>query len=133
MAVNGNLSKHQQDFLSLMFKHLEQIEAHKKVIEASIDNEIATHSEALALLCSIPGIDVTAASAIIAEIGTSMELFPSSKHICSWTGLSPGNDESAAKRKSCHITKGNPYLKSMLCEIAWVITGKRNTYLVNWY
>lgn len=49
-----------------MFEHLEQIEAHKKVIEASIDNEIATHSEALALLCSIPGIDVTAASAIIA-------------------------------------------------------------------
>lgn len=132
-AVNGSLSKHQQDFLRLMFEHLEQIEAHKKVIEASIDNEIATHSEALALLCSIPGIDVTAASAIIAEIGTNMEFFPSSQHICSWAGLSPGNNESAGKRKSCHITKGNPYLKSMLCEIAWVIAGKRNTYLANWY
>lgn len=76
MAVNGSLSKHQQDFLRLMFEHLEQIEAHKKGIEASIDNEIATHSEALALLCSIPGIDVTAASAIIAEFGTNMEFFP---------------------------------------------------------
>ena len=35
--------------------------------------------------------------------------------------------------KAVHITKGNPYLKSMLCEIAWVIAGKRNTYLANWY
>lgn len=133
VAVNGSLSKHQQNFLRLMFEHLEQIEAHKKVIEESINNEIAAHSEALALLCSIPGIDVTAASAIIAEIGTNMELFPSSQHICSWAGLSPGNNESAGKRKSCHITKGNPYLKSMLCEIAWVIAGKRNTYFANWY
>ncbi|MFR1179080.1 MAG: transposase, partial [Bacilli bacterium] len=44
-----------------------------------------------------------------------------------------GNNESAGKRKSCHITKGNPYLKNMLCEIAWVIAGKRNAYLANWY
>lgn len=131
--VNGSLSKHQQNFLKLMFEHLEQIESHKKVIEASIDNEIVNHSQALSLLCSIPGIDVIAASAIIAEIGTNMKFFPSSEHICSWAGLSPGNNESAGKRKSCHITKGNPYLKSMLCEIAWVIAGKRNTYLANWY
>lgn len=55
------------------------------------------------------------------------------QHICSWAGLSSGNNESAGKRKSFHITKGNPYLKSVLCEIAWVIAGKRNTYLANWY
>lgn len=133
VAVNGSLSKHQQNFLKLMFEHLEQIESHKKVIETSIDNEIVNHSQALSLLCSIPGIDITAASAIIAEIGTNMKFFPSSEHICSWAWLSPGNNESAGKRKSCHITKGNPYLKSMLCEIAWVIAGKRNTYLANWY
>ena len=99
MAVNGSLSKHQQDFLSLMFKHLEQIEAHKKVIEASIDNEIATHFEALALLCSIPGIDVTATSAIIAGIGTNMKLFPSSQHI--WT--------ESRKQRKCRKKKELPY------------------------
>ena len=133
VAVNGSLSKHQQNFLKLMFEHLEQIEAHKKVIETSIDNEITNHSQALSLLCSIPGIDVTAASAIIAEIGTNMKFFPTSEHICSWAGLSPGNNESAGKRKSCHITKENPYLKSMLCKIAWVVAEKQNTYLANWY
>ena len=62
-----------------------------------------------------------------------MSAFPDSQHICSWAGLSPGNNESAGKRKSAHINKGNPYLKSMLCEVGWVISGKRSLYLSGWY
>ena len=73
------------------------------------------------------GISTTASCAIIAEIGTDMKPFKTAEHICSWAGLCPGNNESAGKRKSTSITKGNPYIKSMLCEIAWVIAGKRNT------
>ena len=49
--------------------------------------EITKHEEALSILCSIPGIDITAAAAIIAEIGTDMSAFPDSQHICSWAGL----------------------------------------------
>lgn len=132
-ALNGSLSIHQRGFLAMIFGHLETLEAHRKVIEDAIANEIIKHSKALDLLCSIPGIDVTAAAAIIAEIGTDMSAFPDSQHICSWAGLSPGNNESAGKRKSAHINKGNPYLKSMLCEIGWVISGKRSLYLSGWY
>lgn len=62
-----------------------------------------------------------------------MSHFKNAEHICSWAGLCPGNNESAGKRKSTSITKGNPYIKSILCEIAWIITGKRNTYLSAWY
>lgn len=62
-----------------------------------------------------------------------MSHFKTAEHICSWAGLCPGNNESAGKRKNTSITKGNPYIKSMLCEIAWVIAGKRNTYLSAWY
>ena len=133
VALNGSLSLHQCSFLAMAFGHLEALEAHRKAIEDAIANEILKHSEALDLLCSIPGIDVTAAAAIIAEIGTDMSVFPDSQHICSWAGLSPGNNESAGKRKSAHINKGNPYLKSMLCEIGWVISGKRTLYLSGWY
>ncbi|MBD5170270.1 MAG: IS110 family transposase [Oscillibacter sp.] len=133
VALNGSLSIHQRGFLAMTFGHLETLEAHRKAIEDAIANEILKHSEALDLLCSIPGIDVTAAAAIIAEIGTDMSAFPDSQHICSWAGLSPGNNESAGKRKSAHINKGNPYLKSMLCEIGWVISGKRTLYLSGWY
>jgi len=133
VALNGSLSKHQRDFLRMIFGYLEQIQAHKKTIENEIAAEIVRHSEALSLLCSIPGIDVTATASILAEIGTDMSAIPDAQHICSWAGLSPGNNESAGKRKSAHINKGNPYLKGMLCEVAWVIAGKRSTYLAGWY
>ena len=133
IALNGSLSAHQRSFLAMAFGHLETLEAHRKAVEYAIADEILKHSEALNLLCSIPGIDVTAAAAIIAEIGTDMSVFPDSLHICSWAGLSPGNNESTGKRKSAHINKGNPYLKSMLCEIGWVISGKRTLYLSGWY
>lgn len=62
-----------------------------------------------------------------------MDCFKTAEHICSWAGLSPGNNESTGKRKSTAVTKGNPYIKSMLCEVAWVIAGKRKTYLSAWY
>lgn len=133
VALNGSLSIHQRSFLSMAFHHLEQLEAHRNEVEDAIAVEIMKHSEALNLLCSIPGIDVTAAASIIAEIGTDMRAFPDSQHICSWAGLSPGNHESAGKRKSAHINKGNSYLKSMLCEVGWIISGKRTLYLSGWY
>ena len=84
-------------------------------------------------LNSIYGISTTASCAIIAEIGIDMKPFKTTEHICSWAGLCPGNNESAGKRKSVSITKGNPYIKSMLCEVAWVIARKRNTDLSAWY
>ena len=133
IALNGSLSEHQRGFLRMIFGHLEALEQHRHTVEDAITKEITKHEEALSLLCSIPGIDVTAAAAIIAEIGTDMSAFPDSQHICSWAGLSPGNNESAGKRKSAHINKGNPYLKSMLCEVGWVISGKRSLYLSGWY
>ena len=133
ISVNGNLSAHQRNFLDMMLGYLEQIELHKKQVESSIDAEILKHTEALSLLSSVPGIDVTSAAAVIAEIGTDMTAFPTAQHLCSWAGLSPGNNESAGKRKSVHTGKGNNYLKAMLCEIAWVISSKRTLYLSGWY
>ena len=133
VSANGTLSAHQCACLRVMLDHLEQIECHKKTVEGMIELEVEAHQQALSLLCSIPGIDVAVGCAIIAEIGTDMSQFPSAEHLCSWAGLCPGNNTSAGKNKSAHITKGNVFLKSMLCEAAWVIAGKRNTYLANWY
>lgn len=133
IALNGSFSEHQRNFLRMIFGHLEALKQHRHIVEDAITEELIKHEDALSLLCSIQGIDVTAAAAIIAEIGTDMSAFPDSRHICSWAGLSPGNNESAGKRKSAHINKGNPYLKSMLCEVEWVISGKRTLHLSGWY
>lgn len=132
-AVNGTLSKHGRDFLCLMMEHYDTLRFHLTEVETAMLNEASRKSVQIERLITIPGISATASIAIIAEIGTNMKHFKTAEHICSWAGLSPGNNESAGKRKSTAVTKGNPYVKSMLCEVAWVIAGKRKTYLSAWY
>ena len=82
---------------------------------------------------TIPGVDLTAANAILAEIGGDRSAFPTAQHICAWTGLAPGNHQRAGKKKNQRITHGNNYLKTVLCEVAWVIARQRNLYLSGWY
>lgn len=72
VALNGSLFVHQRRFLNMVFQHLEDLEAHKHTVEDEITEEVLKHTDALNLVCSIPGIDVTAAAAIIAEIGTDL-------------------------------------------------------------
>jgi transposase len=66
----------------------------------------------------IPGMDRTVAATIIAEMGVNMSVFASVFQLASWAGLCPGNNESAGKRKSSHIPKGNVYSKTALVEAA---------------
>lgn len=133
ISVNGEFSDHEQRILSMMLMHLEDIELRKSEIETAINAEIHRHEQAFLIVTSIPGIDVVAATAIIAEMGTDMNQFKTAEHICSWAGLAPGNNESAGKRKNARITKGNPYIKSMLCEAAWAVAAHKDMYLSQWY
>lgn len=99
IAVNGTLSIHQRNFLKMQISHLDVLNSHLSEVEAAITVEINQFSSAMATLCSIPGIAETAAASIIAEIGVDMSQFKTAEHICSWAGLSPGNNESAGKKK----------------------------------
>lgn len=127
MSVNGTLSEHQKVFLKILMDHYNSLKEHISEIEQSLEADMAPFALQVEQLSSIYGISTTASCAIIAEIGVDMKPFKTAEYICSWAGLCPGNNESAGKRKSASVTKGNPYIKSMLCEIAWVIAGKRNT------
>jgi transposase len=71
---------------------------------------------ALALLQTIPGIDLIGAAMLLVEIGTTMALFASPSHLASWAGLCPGNNRSAGKRKRERQRKGNTYVRRLLCE-----------------
>lgn len=73
---------------------------------------------AINLLCTIPGIRHHSAITILSEIGTDMSQFDSSKRLCRWAGLTPGNNESAGKKKSVRITRAGVYLKPALVEAA---------------
>ena len=78
----------------------------------------APYEYAVSLLCTIPGVDRASAITIISEIGTDMTQFNSSKRLCCWAGLTPGNNESAGKKKSVRITRAGVYLKPALVQSA---------------
>jgi transposase len=89
--------------------------------------------EAMELVQSVVGIKETAAASIIAEIGTDMTRFASDKHIASWAGVCPGNKQSGGKRLSGKTTKGNPYLRAILFEVAWAIAHTKDNYVSAFY
>ncbi len=131
--LNGTLSAIKRKLLKMELAHLKDLQDNLAEVEEEIRDDFSQFEGPLNLLDSIRGIDSTAAVAILAEIGTKMEAFPTAQHICSWAGLAPGNDESAGKQKKQRITPGNPYLKTMLCEVAWVIAAQKKYYLSGWY
>ncbi|MEG2106535.1 MAG: transposase, partial [Clostridia bacterium] len=71
------------------------------------------------LISTVPGIkNPLSAIAIISEIGVDMSVFMTAKHLCSWAGLTPQNNESAGKKKSVRISRAGAYLKPLLVQIA---------------
>lgn len=74
-------------------------------------------------------MDWTLAAVIIAELGVDMSVFGSISQVASWAGVSPGNNESAGKRKSSRIPGGNVYLKSAPVEAAKAAARAKATYL----
>jgi transposase len=85
----------------------------------SIQNILAQPYEGqIALLCTIPGVDRDSAITIISEIGVDMAQFSTSKRLCCWAGLTPGNNESAGKKKSVRTSRAGVYLKPALVQVA---------------
>jgi transposase len=132
-SLNGTLSVPQRHLLKMQLAHLADLQENLQEVEAQIQGSFSRFEGPIELLDSIPGIDETAAYAILAEIGQDMAAFPTAQHICSWAGLAPGSNQSAKKKKKQRVTHGNNYLKTMLCEVAWVIAGQKKQYLSRWY
>jgi transposase len=132
-SLNGTLSMPQRLLLKMQLSHLVDLKENLQEVETQIRDNFMRFEGSIELLDSIPGIDITAAFAILAEIGQDMSAFPTAQHICSWAGLAPGNHQSAKKKKKQRVTHGNNYLKTMLCEVAWVIAGQKKQYLSGWY
>lgn len=82
----------------------------------------------------MPGIQTFAAIGIISEIGVDMSVFPSSKHLCSWAGLTPQNNESAGKKKTTRISRAGDYIKPLLVQCALcAVRAKSNPEIRNRY
>ena len=104
--------------MRLVHAHMDYITSTLADIDSMIDSLVEPYENAVQLLCTIPGIDRSSAIIIISEIGTDMTQFSNSKRLCCWAGLTPGNNESAGKKKSVRITRAGVYLKPALVQVA---------------
>ena len=104
--------------MRLVHAHMDYITSTLADIDSMIDSLVEPYENAVQLLCTIPGIDRSSAITIISEIGTDMTQFSNSKRLCCWAGLTPGNNESAGKKKSVRITRAGVYLKPALVQVA---------------
>ena len=128
-ALEGKLEEHHRFLLRLQLDRLEAAEADLAVLEQRIQQKLQPYEAQVTLLDEIPGVDWTLAGVILAELGVDMKVFENVSHLASWAGISPGNNESAGKRKSSRIPKGNVYLKTGLVEAATAAARTKGTYL----
>jgi transposase len=119
LALEGRVKPHHRVLIQCIMRHIRFLEEAIEALDAEIARAAAPFQAAVALLLPIPGVDVVSAVAILAEIGVDMARFPSGQHLASWAGVSPGNHESAGKTRSGKTTRGNPWLRGMLGEVAW--------------
>lgn len=127
-SIEGYQMTHEQkERIAMVRSHLEFIQQSIEKLDDKLDKMVAPYESAIVLLRTIPGVDRTSAITIISEIGTDMSQFANSKRLCCWAGLTPGNNESAGKKKSVRITRAGIYLKPALVQVAHAAVKSKNS------
>lgn len=132
-ALEGRVTDHHRFLLQEYLREIEFFDEMVDRFTMRIEMRIQPFFENLPLLDTIPGINLVTAEEIIAEIGVNMEVFPTVRHLCSWAGMCPGNNESAGKRKGGKTTRGSKWLRAALSEAAWSASRTKGTYLAAQY
>ena len=127
--VGSHIESDQRLKMNIASQHMDQIDSHVKRLETEMAIRCIPYATLINLLLDIPGISYLSAMTIIAEIGTDMSVFETSKQLACWAGLAPANNESASKKKSVRISKAGSYLKPLLVQCALAaINSKSNPY-----
>jgi transposase len=127
-ACEGILSKTQKVLIKAMLAHIDDMTKRIGDMDDFLNGKLKEYDETLKKLQKLPGIGVRSAQVIISEIGIDMSRFPSDKHIASWVGLCPGNNESAGKKASGKTGKGNKALKTTLIQCAQVASKNKDSF-----
>ena len=119
-VIDGTISHQQAVKLRECLQHLDELEVHKTNVEKEILCLVQQYPYQLELLQTVPGFsgNIMTAIALISEIGADMSVFPSAKHLVSWAGCCPRNDQSSKKVKSTRISRAGVYLKPLLVQVA---------------
>ena len=127
-ALRGQVQDHQRFMLASHLRHLGNLDSEIERLDEEVARRLGPFEEIVAAVDTIPGVGRRTAEVIMAEVGTEVSRFPTSGHLASWAGVSPGNNQSGDKRKRAPTKKGNHWLKSGLVEAAKA-AARTKTYL----
>jgi transposase len=132
-ALEGRFDTEHSLIVGRILAHIDYLDEAIDELSGAIEEQLGPFAPAVELLCTIPGVGRRAAEVIIAETGGDMTVFPTAKHLASWAGMCPGNDESAGKRRSGKTRKGSKWLSQTLVECAKTANRSKDTYLAAQY
>jgi len=132
-ALEGRFDSEHALIVSAILAHLDFLDEQIDRLSDAIGAQLGPFATAVELLCTIPGVQRRTAEVIIAETGGDMTVFPTARHLASWAGACPGNDQSAGKRRSGRTRKGSRWLGIALTEAALAATRTKDTYLAAQY
>ncbi len=127
-AIQGFFREHHCALLNSLLRTMELLETEIGLIEQRLQELLQGHQPLVERLQELPGVGMVSASAILAEVGPTLDEFPRSAALTSWAGLCPGNHESAGKRKNARHPVRVHFLKTILIEVAWAAVKKKGSY-----
>jgi hypothetical protein len=133
-AVDGAMCANQAEKLRIIRSHMDSLALCKLNLESEILTVAGKFLPQVNIVSTTPGFQAFSAIAIIGEIGTDMAVFETSRHLCSWAGLAPQNDQSAGKKKTTRISRAGVYIKPLLVQCALcAIRSKKHPEVANRY
>jgi transposase len=127
-ALYGSVGKHQMQMIAFQINHIQFLNKQIEQLDEEIKKRTKPAEREIELLDEMPGIARRSAERIIAETGHSLEQFRNADTFCSWAGIVPGCNESAGKRKTTTISKGNVHLKQVIVECAVSAIRSKNSF-----
>lgn len=131
-ALESEGGEHDQFVLRELLSLIEALDRSIAHVEHKLEERLHSYEETLARLEEITGVSRRILYVLFAEVGTDMSRFPDAAHLASWAGMCPGQHESAGKRLSGRIRKGNQWLRAALIQAAHA-AGRTQTYLGEQY